>query len=123
MSIDERIRDALEAGTDPIDRAGTDEKSLFGMMFRVFTGGLRRWAALAMAMTLAFVALTFWCGYELFVATGASDRVFWGVLALAGFHAVSMFKLWFFMEMNRNSLIREVKRVEIALARLGEDER
>jgi hypothetical protein len=46
------------------------------------------------------------------------DRVFWGVLALAALHAVSMLKLWFFMEMNRNSVIREVKRVEIALNRL-----
>jgi hypothetical protein len=27
-------------------------------------------------------------------------------------------KLWFFMEMNRNSVIREVKRMEIALNRL-----
>ena len=31
-----------------------------------------------------------------------------------------MFKFWFFMEMNRHSVTREVKRVEIALARLGE---
>jgi hypothetical protein len=46
------------------------------------------------------------------------DRVFWGVLALAALHAVSMLKLWFFMEMNRNSVIREVKRMEIALNRL-----
>jgi hypothetical protein len=44
--------------------------------------------------------------------------VFWGVLALAAVHAVSMLKLWFFMEMNRNSVIREVKRMEIALSRL-----
>jgi hypothetical protein len=29
-----------------------------------------------------------------------------------------MLKLWFFMEMNRNSVIREVKRMEIALNRL-----
>jgi hypothetical protein len=29
-----------------------------------------------------------------------------------------MLKLWFFMEMNRNSVIREVKRMEIALSRL-----
>lgn len=41
----------------------------------------------------------------------------WRVLALAAFHALSMFKLWFFLEMNRNSVLREVKRVEIELAR------
>jgi hypothetical protein len=118
MSIDDRIRRELEQQGSEIDRAGFDEKSLFGMLGRVFTGSLRRWAAFGMLLTLAFVALTVWCGYGFFTATDTGDRVFWGVLALAAVHAVSMLKLWFFMEMNRNSVIREVKRMEIALNRL-----
>ena len=51
------------------------------MLFRVFTGGLARWAAFAMALTLVFVGLTVWCGYEFFTAVSVDDRVFWGVLA------------------------------------------
>lgn len=120
MNIDERIRDQLRADTDPADTAA-DEKSLFGMLFRVFTGGLRRWAVFAMALTLVFVGLTVWCGYEFFTAASVDGRVFWGVLAVVAFHAVTMLKLWFFMEMNRNSMIREVKRVEIALMRLDQE--
>jgi hypothetical protein len=73
-----------------------------------------------MALTLVFVGLTVWCGYEFFTAASVDDRVFWGVLAVVGFHGVSMLKMWFFMEMNRHSVTRELKRVEIALARLGE---
>lgn len=120
MNIDERIRSVLEDQGSEVDELKLEEKSLFGMLFRVFTGGLARWAAFAMALTLVFVGLTVWCGYEFFTAASVDDRVFWGVLALVGFHAVSMFKLWFFMEMNRHSVTREVKRVEVALARLGE---
>lgn len=122
MNIDERIRSVLEDQGSEVDELKLEEKSLFGMLFRVFTGGLARWAAFAMALTLVFVGLTVWCGYEFFTAASVDDRVFWGVLALVGFHAVSMFKLWFFMEMNRHSVTREVKRVEVALARLGDDE-
>jgi len=122
MNIDERIRKELHDQGNAVDELNLEEKSLFGMLFRVFTGGLARWAAFAMALTLVLVGLTVWCGYEFFTAASLDDRVFWGVLALVGFHAVSMFKLWFFMEMNRHSVTREVKRVEIALARLGEDE-
>ena len=118
MTIDDRIRRELERQGSEIDRAGFDENSLFGMLGRVFTGNLRRWAAFGMLLTLAFVALTAWCGYGFFTATGTGDRVFWGLPALAALHAVSTLKLWFFMEMNRNSVIREVKRVEIALNRL-----
>jgi len=118
MNIDERIRDELERQNRLPEELQGDDAGLFGMLNRVFTGGLRRWAALAMAMTLAFVALTVWCGYAFFTAAGVDARVFWGILALGGFHAVSMFKLWFFMEMNRDSVMREVKRLEVAVARL-----
>jgi|SRR6056297_204985 len=120
MNIDERIRKELEDQGSAIDELTVEEKSLFGMLFRVFTGGLARWAAFGMVLTLIFFGLTLWCGYEFFTAASVDDRVFWGVLALVAFHAVSMFKLWFFMEMNRHSVTREVKRVEIALASLGE---
>jgi len=123
MNIDERIRSVLEDQSSEVDDLKVEDKSLFGMLFRVFTGGLARWAAFAMALTLIFFGLTVWCGYEFFTAASVDDRVFWGVLALVGFHAVSMFKLWFFMEMNRHSVTREVKRVEVALARLGESGR
>ena len=121
MSIDERIREELEARDADVERLEADEKSLFAMMLRVFTGGLRRWAAFAMVLTLAFVGLTVWTGYGFFVAETADGRIFWGVLAVAAFHAVSMFKFWFFMEMNRNSMLREIKRIEIELVRLRAD--
>lgn len=120
MNIDERIRSVLEDQGSAVDELALEQKSLFGMLFRVFTGGLARWAAFAMALTLVFVGLTVWSGYEFFTAASVDDRVFWGVLALASFHAVSMFKLWFFMEMNRHSVTREVKRVEIAVTRLAD---
>jgi len=121
MSIDERIRSVLEDRGSEVDELKLEEKSLFGMLFRVFTGGLARWAAFAMVLTFAIFGLTIWCSYEFFTAATVDDRVFWGVLALAAFHAMSMFKLWFFMEMNRHSVTREVKRVEVVLARLDDD--
>jgi hypothetical protein len=120
MTIDDRIRNELESRRGP-DDLPADDRSLFGMLFRVFTGQLRRWAAFGMVLTLVFLGLTLWCGYEFFTAASSDDRVYWGVLALAAFHGLSMFKLWFFMEMNRNSVLREVKRVEIEVARLQED--
>lgn len=121
MNIDERIRKELHDQGDEVDALDLEEKSLFGMLNRVFTGGLARWAAFAMVLTLLFVGLTVWCGYEFFTAVDVDDRVFWGILAAVAFHGLSMFKLWFFMEMNRNSVTREVKRIEVALARLEEN--
>jgi hypothetical protein len=123
MSIDQKIRRELEQQGAPIEGLKAEETGLFPMLFRVFTGGLARWAGFAMALTLVCFGVTLWTGYEFFTAANVDDRVFWGVLVLAAFHALSMFKLWFFMEMNRHSVTREVKRVEIALARLDEQGR
>ncbi|NDY96782.1 DUF6768 family protein [Wenzhouxiangella limi] len=120
MSIDEKIRRELLQQGGPVEGLKAEETGLFPMLFRVFTGGLARWAGFAMALTLVAFSLMLWTGYAFFAAASVDDRVFWGVLVLAAFHALSMFKLWFFMEMNRHSVTREVKRVEIALARLEE---
>ena len=120
MSIDERIRKELEQKGTPIDHLKADETGLFPMLFRVFTGGMARWAGFAMALTLVVFGLTLWSGYSFFTATTTDGRIFWGIVALAALHSLSMLKLWFFMEMNRHSVTREVKRMEIALARLEE---
>ncbi|MEE4297166.1 MAG: DUF6768 family protein [Wenzhouxiangella sp.] len=123
MTIDQKIRRELQQQGAPLEDLKAQETGLFPMLFRVFTGGLARWASFAMALTLLCFGVTIWTGYEFFTAGSVDDRVFWGVLVLVAFHALSMFKLWFFMEMNRHSVTREVKRVEIALARLDEQGR
>ena len=120
MSIDERIRKELEEQGTPMEHLKADQTGLFPMLFRVFTGGMARWAGFAMALTLVIFGLTVWSGYSFFTAATTDERIFWGVVALAALHSLSMFKLWFFMEMNRHSITREVKRVEVALARLEE---
>jgi hypothetical protein len=68
-----------------------------------------------MLLTLVFFALTVWCIVRFAGAADVDERLLWGLGALMGIHAVSMLKLWFFMEMNRNSVLREIKRLEIAL--------
>ncbi len=119
MNIDARIRKELQDQTTPLDEIDPAETGLFGMLHRVFTGTLRRWAAYGMLLTLVLFGLTVWCIVRFTGAADVDERLLWGLGALMGFHAVSMLKLWFFMEMNRNSVLREIKRVEAAVIRLG----
>lgn len=119
MSIDKQIQRELERRDVDLGDLTLEERSLYGALFRVFTGGWRRWAAFAMLITLVFTGITFWSGYEFFTAASVDDRVFWGVIALAAASGVSMLKLWFFLEMNmerdRSWTARELKRLQIAL--------
>jgi len=120
MSIDHDIREELKRRDAELGDLSTAESGLFGAMYRVFTGGWRRWAALAMLITLTLTAVTFWSGYQFFTADNLEQRVFWGLIAVASVNGVGLLKLWFFLEMNlerdRNWTAREFKRLQIELS-------
>ena len=121
MSIDKQIEQELERRDADLGDLALEERSLFGALFRVFSGGWRRWAAFAMVITLVLTGITFWCGYEFFTAESVDERVFWGLIAVVTLNGVGMLKLWFFLEMNmerdRSWTARELKRLEVSLAR------
>jgi hypothetical protein len=119
MNIDDRIREEFERRDADLGDLALEERSLFGALYRVFTGGWRRWAAYGMFLTLTLTAVTFWTGYHFFVADSVDDRLFWGLITVVTLNGVGMLKMWFFLEMNlerdRAWTARELKRLEIAL--------
>lgn len=121
MNIDRKIAEELERRDKDLGDVTLAERSLFGAMYRVFTGGWRAWAAYGMVLTLVMTAISLWCGYHFFVAESVDDRVFWGLIAVVTLNGVGMLKIWFFLEMNlerdRSWTARELKRLEIALTR------
>lgn len=48
-------------------------------------------------------------------ATDVTAQLRWGGLSLILFGVISMIKLWFWLELHSNRLMREVKRVELLL--------
>jgi len=90
------------------------------MVFSPLKGGLRRWFIAVNITTLIVSGFMVWAGYEFFVATQLEKQVFWGICFLMTINAQIALKQWLWMEMNRGSVMREVKRVEIAIAKLGE---
>lgn len=51
-------------------------------------------------------------------ATDLRTMILWGAAAGLMVAAFSMIKLWFFMEMQKNNILREVKRLELQIASL-----
>ncbi|WP_339862625.1 DUF6768 family protein [Paremcibacter congregatus] len=72
-----------------------------------------------------FTGVTLWVVYKFFWAyLSAADirtLVFWGVSAVLCGLVIVGTELWFWMEMNRNSLLREVKRLELQVSLLREE--
>lgn len=118
MNIDEKIRQQLESDQIDVDSIMADEKGLFNMLFRVYRGNLAGWTILMTVVTLVIFVTGLYCAYQFVSLDSAADKIHWGVFMLLAFIAVGLSKMWIFMEMNRASLLREIKRVEIALLQL-----
>ena len=120
MNIDDKITQALKEESAQVDQLlAQDNNGLFGMLFATWRGGMSRWVLLVNVFVLFASILLVWAGYQFWIAEIVKNQVFWGVIFLATLQVQGSLKMWLFMEMNRMSTIREVKRVEIAVARLA----
>ena len=64
-----------------------------------------------------------YCVMQMFAAVETRDVVLWSVGAVVSMLGVAMLKMYFWMEMNKNVVLREVKRLELQVARLAARER
>lgn len=119
MSLDDRIKQELESEANKIDEILNDKQGMFDMVLGSFKSGLGGWVILINVVILLVTGLMFWSGYEFFVAIDMEAQVFWGVCLIIAATAQIAMKQWVWMEMNRSSLLREIKRVEIAVAKLA----
>lgn len=120
MNVDDRIKQALEDELEDITLTDSHRSGMFAMVESAYRGGLGRWMWVSTVLLFIGLALLVWTGIGFFTATTIDDRVFWGVCLLltAVFHIA--LKQWTWLEMNRNSLLREIKRLEATIeARQG----
>lgn len=119
MNLDDKISQALAQESQEVDKLlATENNGLFGMLFATWRGGMRYWVMMMNIVALLFTILLFYCGYQFWIAHISTEQIFWGVVFLAVLQIQISLKMWLFMEMNRMSAVREIKRVEIALARI-----
>jgi len=118
-NIDAKIKRALEAtDTDLADEFDGDQ-SMTKMVLDVFRGTQKWLTFLAIFGGLVFMAGSVFGIIQLFKAQEPHEHILWGLGVMFCFGAVAMMKIWFWMQMNRNSILREIKRVELQVARLA----
>jgi len=120
MNIDEKILKRLESDSAEIDRILATENNGLGSLLKAgLKGAMRPWFILVNVLVLVnFVALIY-LAYQFFTQP-ADAQIFWGVLALFSFQFHIAAKSWLYNEMNRSSLTREIKRLEVAIIELRE---
>ena len=117
--LDKKIREALrKEDAELFDDFGA-EPSVFEMIFETFRG--RHWwlSAITVFWSLVFFVLAIFSATKAVGTEDPSERTIWALAFVFCVLAVSMLKMWFFMEMNKNAITREIKRLELQIARLA----
>lgn len=119
MNIDDKIKSELKTESNKLDKLLAQEPGIFGMLHGAYKGSLGGWMILVGIVTFIVTVVMLWCGYQFFFIEGTIEtKLHWGIgLLLAAMMQVAL-KMWSFMEMNRQSMLRDIKRIELQVERL-----
>ncbi len=117
--LDKKIQEALRAEDAELFKDFAEEPSVFEMLMETCRGRHRWLNILGAFWTLVFLVLGIVAAVKFFSAEGTRDIVMWAAACIVCVSAVSMLKIWYFLEMNKNAVTREIKRLELQIARLA----
>ncbi len=121
--LDDRIKEALRREHDALVRDDIPAANLYEMLSDAFQGRNRIFTVMAFVMILAFLGLSAYCAVEFFRTDDLKKAIAWAAGYGSALAAVLAMKIWFWLEMQRASVMREVKRVELQLLRLLDADR
>lgn len=117
-SIDERIQKALSSE----DRAFTEQldsnSSLYGDVAATFRGHMRWINIMGWVAGVALFGVAGYCGWQFATQPDLRSMQMWGAGAMISALGLGLIKLWFWMELQKNAIVREIKRVELQVASL-----
>lgn len=114
--LDRAIRQSLSAeDTELFDRLAADQ-TLRRQVLSTFAGRLR-WLNAA-GWIGGFVLFAAACVFasRFLSAQDLEDMLRWGAASALAFAGVALVKVWFWMELQKNAIVREVKRLEVQVA-------
>ena len=113
--IDYKIRQALaEEDAEIFDEY--DELNVLEQVVDSFRKKSVLLILLSILVGIAFMSLGVFCAVRFFQVESVRDMMIWAMGLIFCFSAVSMMKIWYWMELQKNSVTREIKRVELQLA-------
>lgn len=118
--INRKILEAMKKERDST-MTTEDQASVLQLIGRSFKGGaFRVTGSVVIFFQVLFAGLAVYCAYQMVQQPDIGIKMHWLTATLAAFVVFGLLRLWFFMELNRLSVLREVKRVELQLALLTE---
>jgi hypothetical protein len=95
------------------------EGSLYDDIAGTFRGHMRWVNIMGWVAGFVMAGVAIFCSWQLFTQTDMRSMQLWGVGTTIAFLALGLIKLWFFLELHRSVLLREIKRLELQVAGLA----
>ena len=117
--IDESIRAALAAEDRELFGEYSGEQSLWEMIADSFRGR-QRWLMVFLNMNIfIFIGLAILSGLQFFGAETTRAMIAWSTCFVVCCVGTMVMKLWWWTRTDKNALSREIKRLELQIARLA----
>lgn len=116
--INQTILEAMQQDSKE-DTVSEEQANALQLIGKSFKGTFRITAIVVVCLQLIFVGLGIYSTIELFAEIDSAIKLHWLLGALVSFIAFAVARLWMFMELNRLSVLREIKRVELQVALLS----
>lgn len=114
--FDERLREILSDSDDAAVEDSLGEKNVFSEVLGSLKGPESGMNIITWIGVAVFCGLLFFCIYKFFQAETVKMQIFYAAGVILANSAQIALKLWFHMRLNRRELLREIRRLQLALA-------
>ena len=118
--FDDRLRAALDAGDEAFLQELDEGRGMFAQIGDTLSGPLGGWAKLIFFVALVLGFGLLYAVWQLFTVETDRELFIWVTATLALLMAQGFVKQWFFERMNLMTILRELKRIELRVARIEE---
>ena len=116
-NIDELLKQALtEEDIEVLNRI--EDQGIFDLLASNFKGKLKWIAMFSVVIMVVIFGLSVYCFIQFYNATDLREMMLWGAGMGIGMMAVGLLKTWHWMQMDKNALLREIKRLELQISLL-----
>ena len=115
---DQLIRNAVRDEDQRVNEMVRDDYDVTEQIVQSFRGRHRWLTIFPMFLSLVYTGLLVWCVIEFFDSESTKHQIAWASGFLAAAMSVGLTKIWIWGEWRRQSMMREVKRLELRVGAL-----
>jgi len=113
--FDDRLRDLLSKGDDAAIEKSLGDVNVFSETLGSLKGPESGINIIIWIGVSVFCGLLFVCIFKFFQADTVKDQIFYAAAVILTNSAQIALKLWFHMRLNRRELLREIRRLQLAI--------